>query len=159
MGCQATEAREESSVHCRGTWGQETQGFENSELLLGWTGFYLQVLRGHHGGCAPRRHHQGSQDQLDVSPSPEAQGAERSDCCWQVIPWAWKGSQVQPNQGRFQESQLAQEELPQAPQEALDGIVIARQGCILLLCLQFVQLRLPEINITTSTSCVLVKMF
>merc|ERR1712060_493937 len=59
-GAVKQQKPEESSIHRRGTCWQETQGFENSELLLGWPGFYLQVLRGHHGGRAPRRHHQRS---------------------------------------------------------------------------------------------------
>merc|ERR1712051_344844 len=50
----------------------------------------------------------------------EAQGAAWTDCRWQELPWPWKGTQVQPDQGRKQARQLAEEEQSEAEEEAID---------------------------------------
>merc|ERR1712080_733283 len=86
----------------------------------GWPGFYLQVLRGDHDRHSPRRHHPRPQDQLDVRRRPETQGAPWSYCCRQELSRPWQGTQVQPDQGRQQARQLAEEEQSEAEEEAID---------------------------------------
>merc|ERR1712158_131226 len=103
-------------------------GTQGSELLLGWPGFYLQVLRGDHDRHPPRRHHPRPQDQLDVRRRPEAQGAPWSYRCRQELSWPWQGTQVQPDQGRQQARQLAEEEQSEAEEEAI--------GCVFSCALQ-----------------------
>merc|ERR1739842_87282 len=97
----------------------QAQGSQGSELLLGWPGLHLQVLRGDHDRHPPRRDHPRPQDQLDVRCGAEAQGAARTDCRWQELSRPWKGTQVQPDQGRKQARQLAEEEQPEAEEEAI----------------------------------------
>merc|ERR1712062_472299 len=59
------------------------------------------------------------EDQLDVCGSAEAQGAQRPHSCRQVEQRTRQGTQVQPGQGWLQKGQLAEEEQPEATQEAL----------------------------------------
>merc|ERR1711955_102968 len=47
-------------------------------------------------------------------------GTERPYCQWQEISWSGQGTQVQPNQGRLQTWQLAEEEHSQREEETLD---------------------------------------
>ncbi len=54
------------------------EGPARAELLLGLPGLHLQVLRGDPGRPPPQGHPPRSQDQLDVPPRDEAQGAEGS---------------------------------------------------------------------------------
>merc|ERR1712083_485719 len=87
--------------------------------LLGWPGFHLQVLRGDHDRHPPRGDHPRPQDQLDVRCSAEAQGTSWTDCRRQELSWSWQGSQVQPDQGRQQARQLAEEKQSQTEEEAI----------------------------------------
>ena len=115
----------------------QAQGSQGSELLLGWPGLHLQViekfplflrqiqpfiqvLRGDHDRHPPRRDHPRPQDQLDVRRGAEAQGAAWTDCRRQELSRPWQGTQVQPDQGRKQARQLAEEEQPEAEEEAID---------------------------------------
>merc|ERR1711974_320928 len=51
--------------------GRRLKGLR-AELLLGGSGFYLQVLRGDHDLSPPQGHHPRPQNQLDVRRCPEA---------------------------------------------------------------------------------------
>merc|ERR1712210_445827 len=97
----------------------QAQGSQGSELLLGWPGLHLQVLRGYHDRHPPRCDHPRPQDQLDVRRGAEAQGAAWTDCRRQELSRPWKGTQVQPDQGWKQARQLAEEEQPEAEEEAI----------------------------------------
>merc|ERR1712203_1150107 len=99
--------------------GTQAQGSQGSELLLGWPGFHLQVLRGDHDRHPPRSDHPRPQDQMDVRRRAEAQGTSWTDCRRQEFSRSWQGSQVQPDQGRQQARQLAEEEQSQAEKEAM----------------------------------------
>merc|ERR1712083_96429 len=90
-----------------------------SQLLLGWPRLHLQVLRSDHDRYPPCGDHPRPQDQLDVRCCAEAQGTSRTDCCRQELSRSWQGSQVQPDQGRQQARQLAEEKQSQAEEEAI----------------------------------------
>merc|ERR1712172_287659 len=109
-------------------WPQ-AQGSQGSQLLLGWPGLHLQVLRGDHDRHPPRGDHQGPQDQLDVLRCAEAQGTSWTYCSRQELSRSWQGSQVQPDQGRKQACQLAEEEQPQAQEEAVDCYISCTPSC------------------------------
>merc|ERR1712172_397528 len=47
----------------------------------------------------------------------------------QELSWSWQGSQVQPDQGRKQACQLAEEEQPQAQEEAIDCYISCTPSC------------------------------
>merc|ERR1711973_438187 len=116
---QRTEAREEPPIHCRGACRPETQGSPCAELLLGGSGFHLQVLRGDHDRSPPQGYHPGPQDQLDVRRRPEAQGTPWSYGCRKILQRTWEGSQVHPDQGWVPSRLLAEAQQLEAPQETL----------------------------------------
>ncbi len=85
-------------------------------------GLHLQVLRGDSCRPPPQGHPPRSQDQLDVPPRDEAQGAARPHRQRQELPRPGQGAEVHPDHRRLQARVLAQEELPQDPQEALSNV-------------------------------------
>merc|ERR1712008_453882 len=108
----------EPPVNCRRKGWTQAQGSEGSQLLLGWPGLHLQVLRGDHDRHPPRRDHPRPQDQLDVRLCAEAQGASWTDCLRQEFARPGQGTQVRPDQGWKQARQLAEEEQPEAEEES-----------------------------------------
>ena len=93
-----------------------------AELLLGVPGLHLQVLWGDPRGSAPQGHPPRPQDQLDVPPRDEAQGAARSDRLRQVLPRPGQGPQVHSDHRGLASRLLVEEELTQDPQEALNWV-------------------------------------
>ena len=85
------------------------------ELLLGWPGLDLQVLRGHPHRPLPQGHQEGPQDQLDH----EAVITQGSHPRWKIIQRIGQGPQVHPEEGRFPQRRLAPQELAQASPQAL----------------------------------------
>ena len=104
-----------------GTCWTSSSGTPCPQLLLGWTGLYLQVLRSDHDWSLPQGHPQRPQDQLDHQASHEAQGAQGSYPRRKIIQRLGQGTQVHPDQGRFPQCCLAAQELSQASPKAIDS--------------------------------------